>query len=277
MSIVTEFCATGALDSWLKTPNGRAAPLSDLVSIVVGVARGVAHLHAERLVHGDLAARNCLLNEDLIAKVYFRTLFLNLNYDFLLSLLNLLIYYLFIYFLQKKKVADFGMSRQMDALGDQKLASSTHDRLMPIKWLAPEVLQGSLLSFESDVYAFAVTVSETLSRSLPFPDLDAVSAANAVIEDDARPELPTDLPPQADGLIKLIHQCWKRDPADRPTMDDVCADLPELTNTLVSFRKDTQIPLTSIRLRRLTELRTISNGFLSSRSYDQISMPLEVC
>ena len=88
--------------------------------------------------------------------------------------------------------------------------SHMHDRLMPIKWLAPEVLQGRAISFESDVYAFAVTVTEILNRALPFPHLNSAEACAAVLERNERPALPSNMPAASQGLLALIQQVRKK-------------------------------------------------------------------
>lgn len=67
-AIVMELCV-GSLSDWLASEAGRRATIFELLRIVDGTARGVAHLHAELVVHGDLAARNVLLTDAGVPKV----------------------------------------------------------------------------------------------------------------------------------------------------------------------------------------------------------------
>jgi hypothetical protein len=58
LCIVTEFAVCGALDAWLRI-HLRTAPTRTLAHIALGVARGVAHLHAEGAVRALCAPCVC--------------------------------------------------------------------------------------------------------------------------------------------------------------------------------------------------------------------------
>ena len=62
-SIVMEYCAGGSLASQIKDPR-YSFPITRVVRILFGVARGMLHLHKSNIVHRDLAARNVLLTKD---------------------------------------------------------------------------------------------------------------------------------------------------------------------------------------------------------------------
>ena len=79
-------------------------------------------LGERHIYHGDLAARNILLTNELVAKV-----------------------------------ADFGLSRRLY----QSLYSSLGDGMrLPIKWLALEVLMHGKASIKSDIWSYGVLVWE---------------------------------------------------------------------------------------------------------------------
>jgi serine/threonine protein kinase len=61
-SLVMEFLKKGALDSYIKKNLAMTGwdPLM-LYRVVLGIARGMAHLSSANIVHRDLAARNVLL------------------------------------------------------------------------------------------------------------------------------------------------------------------------------------------------------------------------
>ena len=58
--MVLELCSGGSLDKQFK--KGKLTPKRKL-KIIDGIAKGVAHLHKQKVVHRDIAARNVLLRE----------------------------------------------------------------------------------------------------------------------------------------------------------------------------------------------------------------------
>ena len=107
-ALVLEFCDGGSLDQalGLEDPaHGRVFSDAECRHLALGVARGMAHLHAARIVHRDLASRNVLLR---------------------LAPLT-------------AKVSDFGMSRIVDDDGSGQTMTLTG----PIKWQAPEQFRGT--------------------------------------------------------------------------------------------------------------------------------------
>jgi serine/threonine protein kinase len=69
IALVVEYCSKGALSDLLYGEQRIDMTREQQASIALDVARGVAHLHAERVVHRDLAARNILIDRHMIAKV----------------------------------------------------------------------------------------------------------------------------------------------------------------------------------------------------------------
>lgn len=66
--IVTEFCEHGSLASMLMDSSVEISEATQL-KILMGIARGMLHLHEENIIHRDLAARNVLLGAGNVAKV----------------------------------------------------------------------------------------------------------------------------------------------------------------------------------------------------------------
>eukprot|EP01024_Parvocaulis_polyphysoides_P023587 TRINITY_DN2176_c3_g1_i2.p1 TRINITY_DN2176_c3_g1~~TRINITY_DN2176_c3_g1_i2.p1 ORF type:complete len:544 (+),score=91.93 TRINITY_DN2176_c3_g1_i2:93-1724(+) len=110
-----------------------------------------------------------------------------------------------------------------------------HKELMvgTLQYMAPELLLKQPHSFESDVYAWAITVNEVAAKTFPYSDcttdnpkahtiLDAGYTASeltaAVVGQNLRPTLPRGAP---GWYEKLMYACWQSDASLRPSMTDV--------------------------------------------------------
>ena len=96
----------------------------------------MAFLSSKRVYHGDLAARNILLTEDL-----------------------------------DTKISDFGLSKRLyeDLSTAQNLVKNDEDNLplLPIKWIAMEVLlQKEYIPEKSDVWSYGVLTWEIFSMAM---------------------------------------------------------------------------------------------------------------
>jgi serine/threonine protein kinase len=197
VAIVTEFCTSGSLeaaiksDEWLKWKTTK-------VRIVLGVAKGVEHLHTYKIVHRDLAARNVLLAnpKDPVPKV-----------------------------------ADFGMSRAVD---DVEATQLTEKQLGPVRWMAPEQFHRRAYSAYSDVYSFGCVVYEVFMREYPWASIDVVKVAMEVF-DGKRPQF-SDESKLPSKLLALVQRCWNHEAKNRPTMEEVREQL-ESIKTHVSRSK----------------------------------------
>jgi hypothetical protein len=202
LALVIELCDRGSLDKLLgidSVPGGQAMVLStsEVWGMALGIARGVAHLHHAHIVHRDLATRNILVSSSP-----------PLPSPFVSSPPPPLI----------PKVCDFGMSRVLD---EDETAGTTSELRGPIKWQAPEQMRGTrrVYSFKSDVFSFAVLLTEIVNVRLPWANHDNRSAAIEVLS-GARTEVGSQCAP---ALRDIIQQCWATAPEDRPTMAEVCA------------------------------------------------------
>lgn len=62
--IVSEFADGGSLKDWLKRCGGKAPTHEKALEMVIGVLRGIEHLHSRSVVHRDLKPDNILLQGD---------------------------------------------------------------------------------------------------------------------------------------------------------------------------------------------------------------------
>ncbi|XP_013188669.2 tyrosine-protein kinase Drl [Amyelois transitella] len=142
----------------------QASPATrELVDLGAQAACGLAYLHVQRLVHADVAARNCIVDEKL-----------------------------------RLKVTDNGLSRDLFP-DDYHCLGDNENR--PVKWMAPETLLQNQYTTASDVWSLGVTLWElaTLGAS-PLAELDAADVG-AFLNGGYRPSQPHNCPDELYGLM----------------------------------------------------------------------------
>ncbi|TFY55565.1 hypothetical protein EVG20_g9275 [Dentipellis fragilis] len=186
---VSPYYDKGNVVTYLRnTPNVRNWRLRKMIK---EVAKGMAYLHRENILHGDLKAANILVADDLHCVV-----------------------------------SDFGQSEmksEVCRLSGVPIARGT------LRWQAPELLTGSdsRLTPQVDVYAYAICCSEILGKgALPWPLLDDVAVRHLVLDENKRPPLSG----CRRAFRRVIESCWDRDPAARPSFAEVRVSLEENSN-----------------------------------------------
>jgi predicted Ser/Thr protein kinase len=112
--LIIEYCNGGSLDKILyQSGNEISSELQH--QWMLGIAKGLSHLHSNNIVHRDVAARNVLLHQNEV------------------------------------KITDFGMSR---LVGEEKRRGTTKSELGPIRWMAPESLKERQYSTKSGKFSF---------------------------------------------------------------------------------------------------------------------------
>ncbi len=110
--LILEYCNGGSLDALLCDQNSPINPSTKLYWLK-SICKGISHLHANNLVHRDIAARNVLLHQG------------------------------------EPKLTDFGMTRLVD---EEQQRGTTKSELGPIRWMAPESLRAKEYSTKSGKY-----------------------------------------------------------------------------------------------------------------------------
>eukprot|EP00878_Enallax_costatus_P005213 GHUV01005479.1.p1 GENE.GHUV01005479.1~~GHUV01005479.1.p1 ORF type:complete len:661 (+),score=159.36 GHUV01005479.1:2184-4166(+) len=196
--IVQEFCDGGNLSEYLlnrgdridgQLPEGHS--MLRLLFRLREVAEGMAYLHRQTVVHGDLKSGNVLLTTSVTAP-YGRI----------------------------AKITDFGLSRAM-ATGETH--RSTHT-LGTVSHMAPELLRYGKMAPTCDVYSFGVMMWELLTGRTAFSGLHYGAIIERVALMGERPPVPSGTP---EDYTLLMCSCWSADPDQRPTFDQVvrCMDI----------------------------------------------------
>ncbi|KAG8704844.1 hypothetical protein FRC09_003301 [Ceratobasidium sp. 395] len=158
-------------------------PTVDRYQLCVGISEGVAYLHQEGLIHGDIKSANVLISDEGVAKI-----------------------------------SDFGCSE----LKTSTLCFTTTSVLkLSIRWAAPEILDGPVLrSREADVYALGMTLLEVVTGMVPFSSMQERAVYAAVVMQRQIPKRPRRFPSfslyEADKLWAIIVDACAYNSPDRP-------------------------------------------------------------
>lgn len=180
--LVTELCAGGSVQAYLRRAD--VAPTrAQLLQFAAQTTAAVAHLHANNVVHRDIATRNLLLSDANATTV---------------------------------KLADFGLARTLLAH-----TNSTRSHAGPLAWMSPESITERLYSVQTDVYQLAVTMWELGHRAAaPYGERNPVEAVRDVVRKGLRPAIAANNP-LPDDYWTLVKQAWADKPHERPTIAQI--------------------------------------------------------
>eukprot|EP00029_Vermamoeba_vermiformis_P010124 TRINITY_DN526_c0_g1_i3.p1 TRINITY_DN526_c0_g1~~TRINITY_DN526_c0_g1_i3.p1 ORF type:complete len:1056 (-),score=196.35 TRINITY_DN526_c0_g1_i3:69-3236(-) len=170
--LVLEYCNQGALDS-LLFDGKKAVTMKQKLEWLIGISKGLSHLHSNNIVHRDVAARNILLHQN------------------------------------EAKVTDFGMSRVVS----ENQRGTTKSELGPIRWMAPESLKAKEYSAKSDVWSFGILAFEVIAQQEPHAEVDPIQVGRLIRDEGLTPHLPDTCPIELAPLIKsCLHMEPKQRP-----------------------------------------------------------------
>ena len=147
----------------------------DMISIGHQIALGMNYLVEQHFTHRDLAARNCLVGGNL-----------------------------------QVKISDFGLTR--DIYESEYYRVSGTERLLPVRWMAPESLTYGKFTSETDVWSYGVVLWEIFT----FGKIPYYLSSNKEVMEDVSIGKHLDPPEGCPDVIKnLMLSCWKLRPGDR--------------------------------------------------------------
>lgn len=189
--------------------------INQVLMIAVHLASALQYLHNLGIVHRDVKPANILLDKDLCPHLA----------DFGLA--------------EYKKELKGVSIENWRSLG--KPTGGFHKRNMvgTLLYMAPELLKKEVHTEKSDVYSFGVSINELLTGVVPYTDLRAEAQAHTVLEmnyteqkltaavvsDGLRPALAGPESGVPSTLVSLIQRCWDATSQNRPSFDDIVAEL----------------------------------------------------
>ncbi|VDM60247.1 unnamed protein product [Angiostrongylus costaricensis] len=200
MICIMEYMANGDLKSFMS----KLEHVDTLycISVATQLAAGLAYLESCHFVHRDIAARNCLVDEE-----------------------------------GNVKIADFGMARSLYS-NDYYLVEGMF--VLPIRWMAWESLLLGKFSSHSDVWSFGVTLWEVFSlcREKPYSSLtdDRVLENIHLMSSTSVLEHTLERPPLCPDSVfaNVLTPCWQYDPQSRPSFEALHLHLQSLIHTQVT-------------------------------------------
>ncbi|KAI0742205.1 hypothetical protein C8Q80DRAFT_1186590 [Daedaleopsis nitida] len=200
---VSPYYKNGSLVDYLKgLPSLDAV---DVLKMIHEIAKGMGYLHSKGVLHGDLKAANVLVDDR-----------------------------------KHCVIADFGQSEMKSEAYRISGMPLPHGTL---RWQAPELMSGlSGLTQQIDVYAFAITVVELLTKgALPWPMADDDAVRHFVVRENMRPEPPLQRV-WSQQLSEILHSCWHRDPAHRLPFTQIDEQVQQLRSRYGADLKESPAP-----------------------------------
>ncbi|CAK4133483.1 unnamed protein product [Aphanomyces euteiches] len=156
-----------------------------LLPMVYQFACGLASLHKVKIIYRDLKGDNVLVT-----------------------------------FRATVAIADFGLSRTITSFEHTRTGVSWCGTL---NWMSPEqYFKPRSVTMKSDVWSFGMTVWEILCNDVPYRDCSEMEFRESIfLNEDDRPEKPKSLAPELEPLWTLITKCWRLDPRERPSADEI--------------------------------------------------------
>lgn len=228
-----EFVQHGSLEQLLQKMKRRAKSFTaeEKIRIALGVASGMVHLHAEKIIHRDLAVRNILIAAGRVPKI-----------------------------------ADFGMSHSGPAGGATAEGDAENgvleivEKTGPVRWMAPESIREHQYSTKSDVFSYGVLLWELATDGeTPHGDQPLKEVALARRDRTAVPTFPDDSP---EILVTVARKCWASLPEDRPSFRKVVDMLSKYVAE--NFEDDSDMEPNSPRNGRLSTVESTFRGTTSA-------------
>ena len=189
ISSVFSFCEIGNLKSYLSSVRAEESEsgqeimsMQEMLYLILQLLKAVNYLHSKNLIHKDIAARNCWLDENF-----------------------------------QLKLADYALSRDVFPEDYHCLANNEN---RPVFWMSYESVVNGVFNAKTDIWSIGVFFWEcfTLAKQ-PFENIDPFEYADFLVQSEenrlARPDKCS-----AD-LYAVCLKCWSLRPSERPSLKEL--------------------------------------------------------
>ncbi|KAF8670154.1 Protein tyrosine kinase [Rhizoctonia solani] len=180
------------------------SPDVDRFAMCIQIVDGVAYLHANGIIHGDIKGLNVLVSDNHIPQLT----------DFGTSSLSQ-------YTLRFTNRYDSGLSAT-------------------VRYTAPEILlEETKLTFEGDIYALGMTMLETMTGLPPYHGSSNEAVVVRKITTGIHPNRPVkcfmNSSEHSDVIWSVFTDCWSFDPLRRPRAEEIAKDLKVIARPTMKF------------------------------------------
>ena len=191
------------------------------VHIAKDIADGLAHAHANNIVHCDIKPHNILMTSD-----------------------------------NRAKIADFGIARAVT----ESTMTYSGNVVGSVHYFSPEQARGSGITPKSDVYSLGVVMYEMLTNHLPFNADNPVSIAMKHVEERPTP-LSVWRPQISPILEAIVLRAMNKDPDMRPSSFELFQELANVEKALgVSKELDPDATQVLQRVETPAPIRRVNAG-----------------
>ncbi|XP_055995530.1 tyrosine-protein kinase JAK2-like isoform X1 [Ostrea edulis] len=183
--LILEYVENGALNMYLRKFRKRDELLPEwrLIKMITDVAQGMAYLANMRVIHCDLAGRNVLLTNTLVAKI-----------------------------------TDFGLAKILKADKDYYTRSSGKE--LPLMWCSPESIANRKFTTKGDIWSYGILIWEVFTHAkAPILCNNFSKEGYQKLMEGKRLKKTTHCPVV---VYKFMEKCWEFRPEDRPDFNEAC-------------------------------------------------------
>mmetsp|Transcript_21063 Transcript_21063/g.45787 ORF Transcript_21063/g.45787 Transcript_21063/m.45787 type:complete len:731 (+) Transcript_21063:210-2402(+) len=124
------------------------------------------------------------------------------------------------------KLLDFGLSKVIEnASVTSKDVYTMSGETGSLRYMAPEVAEGTPYNAAADVYSFGIILWEINSGKKPFEGLNRESFYEQVVHGGERPPIKSKWP---EALSNLMQKCWDADMWNRPNFREILSALDDM-------------------------------------------------